>query len=98
MNKFALALLAVAALAFACTGIAYLLYFRLIANAGPANAIAVTYLVPLFGALWGALFLGEHVTPAMLGGGAVILIGTALATGLLGARKSGDSLESGPTT
>jgi drug/metabolite transporter (DMT)-like permease len=89
---------AVAALAFACTGIAYLLYFRLIANAGPANAIAVTYLVPLFGALWGALFLGERVTPAMLGGGAVILIGTALATGLLGARKSGDSLESGPTT
>ena len=74
---------AVAALALACTGVAYLLYFRLIANTGPANAIAVTYLVPLFGALWGALFLGERVTPAMLGGGAVILLGTALATGLL---------------
>lgn len=78
---------AVAALAIACTGVAYLLYFRLIANAGPANAIAVTYLVPLFGALWGGLFLGERVTATMLGGGAVILLGTALATGMLGARK-----------
>jgi len=77
---------AVALLAFACTGVAYILYFRLIANAGPGNAIAVTYLVPLFGALWGGLLLGEGVTAAMLGGGAVILLGTALATGMLGAR------------
>lgn len=88
---------AVAALAFACTGVAYLLYFRLIANTGPANAIAVTYLVPLFGALWGGLFLGERVTPTMLGGGAVILVGTALATGMIGARKAAASLESGRT-
>lgn len=76
---------AVAALALACTALAYLLYFRLIANVGPGNAIAVTYLIPLFGALWGGVFLGEAVTPAMMGGGAVILLGTALATGLLGA-------------
>jgi drug/metabolite transporter (DMT)-like permease len=80
--------LAVAALAFVCTGIAYIMYFRLIANAGPGNAIAVTYLVPLFGALWGVLLLGEGVTAAMLGGGAVILLGTALATGMLGARNA----------
>ncbi|HRI17308.1 MAG TPA: DMT family transporter, partial [Burkholderiaceae bacterium] len=82
---------AVAVLALVCTGIAYLLYFRLIAHAGPANAIAVTYLVPLFGALWGGLFLGEHVTPAMLGGGGVILLGTALATGMLGSRQPGSA-------
>lgn len=78
--------LAVTILAFVCTGIAYVMYFRLIANAGPGNAIAVTYLVPLFGALWGGLLLGEGVTAAMIGGGAVILLGTALATGMLGAR------------
>jgi len=73
----------VAALAVLCTGLAYVLYFRLIAHTGPANAIAVTYLIPAFAVLWGGLFLGERPTAAMLGGCAVILIGTALATGLL---------------
>ena len=87
---------ALAALALACTGVAYVLYFRLIANAGPGNAIAVTYLVPLFAVLWGWLFLAEAVTPAMLVDGAVILIGTALATGMLGSRKPARDLpESG---
>jgi drug/metabolite transporter (DMT)-like permease len=79
----AAAWLNVAGLAVLCTGFAYLLYFRLIANAGPANAIAVTYLVPAFAVLWGGVFLGERPTPSMLAGCAVILLGTALATGLL---------------
>lgn len=74
---------AVAGLAFLATGVAYLLYFRLIAHVGPARAISVTYLIPLFGVLWGALFLGEAVTPAMFGGGAIILAGTALVTGVV---------------
>jgi drug/metabolite transporter (DMT)-like permease len=73
----------VAGLAVLCTGLAYILYFRLIAHAGPANAIAVTYLIPAFAVLWGGLFLGERPTAAMLAGCAVILLGTALATGLL---------------
>lgn len=77
----------VAVLAFACTGIAYLLYFRLIANAGPANAISVTFLVPVFGVLWGAVFLAEPLTISKGLGCAVILFGTALATGLLRARR-----------
>jgi len=80
---------AMAMLAFACTGIAYLMYFRLIAHVGPAKAIAVTYLVPLFAMLWGAWFLGEVVTRAMLGGAAVIVIGTALATGMPRWRRRG---------
>jgi drug/metabolite transporter (DMT)-like permease len=79
----AAAWLNVTGLAVLCTGFAYLLYFRLIANAGPANAIAVTYLIPAFAVLWGGLFLGERPTAAMLAGCAVILLGTALATGLL---------------
>ena len=74
---------AAALLAVVCTGLAYILYFRLIANAGAANAIAVTFLVPVFAVLWGALFLGEAVTLSMLIGGAVILLGTGLTTGLL---------------
>lgn len=70
-------------LGVACTGIAYMLYFRLIATVGPARAITVTFVIPIFGILWGALFLGETVSPGMLEGGVVILIGTALATGVV---------------
>jgi drug/metabolite transporter (DMT)-like permease len=70
-------------LAVACTGIAYVLYFRLIANVGPANAISVTFLIPVFAVLWGWLFLHESLTPQMLLGCAVILLGTSLTTGVL---------------
>lgn len=67
----------------ACTGWAYVLYFRLIANTGPARAITVTYLVPVFAVLWGTLLLAEPFTLQMALGGAVVLAGTAIATGLL---------------
>lgn len=82
-NPGADAWLAVILLAVACTGVAYVLYFRLIAHIGPARAIAVTFLIPVFGMLWGAIFLGEQVTGNMLAGCAVILAGTGLATGVL---------------
>lgn len=74
---------AVAALALACTGVAYILFFRLIAHLGASKAISVTFLIPVFGVAWGAWFLDEQVTGAMLLGCAVILLGTALATGFL---------------
>lgn len=74
--------LALLVMAIASTGIAYVLYFRLIASVGPARAISVTYLIPLFGVLWGSLFLDEALSPNMIFGGAIILIGTALATGV----------------
>ena len=64
------------------------LYYRLIANVGPANAISVTFLIPVFGLLWGALFLGETVGPDRIAGCAVILAGTALATGLVRTRPA----------
>ncbi|MEM5435546.1 DMT family transporter [Paraburkholderia diazotrophica] len=73
----------VIALGVACTGIAYMLFFHLIAVAGPARAITVTFVIPIFGILWGALFLGERVSVGMLEGCAVILVGTALATGVV---------------
>jgi len=72
-----------AVLAVACTGLAYVLYFRLIANVGPVNAIAVTFLVPIFAVLWGGVFLHERLTLPLLAGCAVIFLGTALTTGLL---------------
>jgi len=75
--------LMMALLAFLGTGLAYVLYFRLIANAGPANAVAVTYLIPIFAVLWGGVFLGERVTVTLIAGCLVIFVGTALATGVL---------------
>ena len=74
--------LAAAALAVLASGLAYILYFRLIGRVGPTAASSVTFLVPVFAALWGGLFLGETVTLAMAIGGGVILAGTALVLGL----------------
>jgi drug/metabolite transporter (DMT)-like permease len=74
---------AVLLLGVLCTGVAYILYFRLIRNAGPARAMSVTYVVPVFGMLWGWLFLGEQVTVPMILGTVVILAGVGLTTGAL---------------
>lgn len=74
---------AAALLALLSTGVAYVLYFRLIANVGPSNAITVTFLIPVFAVAWGGLLLGEGVTLAMVIGCVVILVGTALSTGLV---------------
>ena len=63
------------------TGVAYLLYFALIVRAGASRAILVTYLVPAFALVYGWLILGEAVTASALAGLALILRGTALATG-----------------
>ena len=75
--------LALLAVGVVCTGIAYIVFFRLIANAGPQRALSVTFVVPVFAVLYGVLFLGESVTPWMLGCAGVIVGGTALSTGLL---------------
>ena len=83
VNPGAAAWLGAAALALGCTGAAYVLYFRLIAQAGAANAMSVTFLIPAFALLWGWVLLGEQPTGTMLAGCAVILLGTALATGKL---------------
>jgi len=66
-----------------CTGIAYIIFFRLITALGPARAITVTYLIPVFGLFWGVIFLHETITVNMLLGCAVILLGVAITTGLL---------------
>ncbi|HEY6354433.1 MAG TPA: DMT family transporter [Burkholderiaceae bacterium] len=74
--------LSLALLALLCTGVAYILYFRLIAHIGATSASAVTFLIPAFAAAFGWLFLDEHLSASMIVGGAVILAGTALAMGL----------------
>lgn len=67
-----------------CTALAYVLYFRLLASVGSARAVTVTFLIPVFGILWGAMLLHEPVTGSLLAGCAVVLFGTSLATGLVG--------------
>lgn len=79
----AMAWLAVLALAVVSTTIAYILYYRLIADVGPVKAITVTLLVPIFGMLWGVLFLGEPLTPGRIAGCAIILAGCSLILGLV---------------
>jgi drug/metabolite transporter (DMT)-like permease len=79
--------LAVLALAVLCTGVAFLLYFRLIEEVGPTSALAVSFLIPVFGVLWGVLFLGERVTANTIIGAMVVLLGTALVTGVVGGRR-----------
>jgi len=76
----ALVLANVLALALLSSAVAYVLYFRLIADVGATRALTVTYLIPLFGVLWGWLFLGEALPASALAGGACILAGTVLVT------------------
>lgn len=64
-----------------CTGLAYVLYFRLIRDIGATRTIAVTFVIPLFGMAWGVLFLAEKITLGILAGGLVIVLGTVLTTG-----------------
>jgi drug/metabolite transporter (DMT)-like permease len=74
---------ALIAMGIASTGLAYILYFRLIANVGPAKAITVAYLIPAFAVIWGTLILDETVTALMVIGCLIIFVGTALVTGVL---------------
>lgn len=78
---------AVVVLGVVGTGFAYLLYFAIIASAGASRAILVTYLVPAFALVYGAIFLDEAVTPTALTGLALVLGGTALATGAVRTRR-----------
>lgn len=70
--------LAMLALGLICGSVAYILYFRLMADIGATGALTVTYLIPIFGVIFGALFLGEALTPAMLAGAFVVILGTVL--------------------
>jgi drug/metabolite transporter (DMT)-like permease len=71
-----------------CTAVAYLIFYRLLSNVGPSKTITVTFLVPPFGVLWGALLLDEALTAQMLIGMSTVLFGTLLATGLIGKHKA----------
>ena len=71
----------VAVLGVLCTGLAYLLYFRLVTDIGPASTLSVTFLIPFFGILWGYLVLGEPIGFNTVIGTILVVSGTMLVTG-----------------
>jgi drug/metabolite transporter (DMT)-like permease len=75
--------LAVAALAVVCTACAYLLYYQLILRISATSLTGVAFVIPVFGVLWGALFLHEQVTAHIVTGMLITLAGTAFTTGLV---------------
>ncbi|MBY8155471.1 DMT family transporter [Vibrio fluvialis] len=84
--------LSVLTLGIICTGLAYLLYFRLVKEIGPSPTLSVTFLIPVFGILWGYLVLGETIGLNTVLGTALVLAGTMMVTNfsplaLLRARK-----------
>jgi len=79
--------LSVLGLALPSTAVAYMLYFRLIANVGPTSTSTVTLLVPLFGLLFGVVLLDEPVGVGTLAGLVLILSSVTLITGLGATRR-----------
>ena len=79
-----LVVVSVLVLAIFSTAYAYILYFRLIQNVGSSKALTVTYLIPVFAMIFGAIFLGEQITLSMVIGCGLILLGTAIANDLVG--------------
>jgi drug/metabolite transporter (DMT)-like permease len=71
---------AVLGLAIACTALAFLLFFALIAEVGPVRATVITYVNPAVAALLGVAILDEHFTVAMGIGFVLVLAGSVLAT------------------
>ena len=65
-------------LAVLYSSVAYLLYYRLIRDGGPTRAISVTFLVPVFGVIWGAIFYNESLNGGAIVGGVTVLVGVAL--------------------
>lgn len=80
-----LALLCVGVL---CTGVAYILYFKLIETVGPARALTVNFVAPVFALFYGRVFLSEAVSPWMVFCGVVIVCGTMLSSGLITLKPS----------
>lgn len=76
-----LALAATAVLGIVASGLAYWMHLRLIRQLTPVAALSPAFMIPVFGVLWGWLFLGESLGTGIYAGGALVLLATALVTG-----------------
>lgn len=75
------------ALGVGSTSLAFVLFYRLVAKVGATRTAGVTFLVPVFGMVWGASLLDEKITLSTIAAAAVILLGTALSTGIIHTRR-----------
>ena len=75
------ALLAVAVMGVVTSGLAYWVHLRILRHVTPVAAMSPIFMVPVFGVLWGHLFLGEQLGPGIYAGGALVLLASALITG-----------------
>ena len=74
------AVAALLALGVVCTGFAFVLYFRVVASIGSVGASTVTYVIPVFGLLFGALLLDETIESWTFAGMALLVVGVATVT------------------
>jgi drug/metabolite transporter (DMT)-like permease len=87
-------LASLAGLALICTALAFVLFFQLIAEMGPARAVVITYVNPAVAVALGVTVLGEPLTPVILAAFALILAGSALATRSGGRQGSAEAVGS----
>jgi drug/metabolite transporter (DMT)-like permease len=83
VGKVVQAAFAVILLGVLCTGLAYAIFYRLLADEGASRAVTVTFLVPMMSTAWAVVLLHERVTWASVAGIVLVLLGTALALGFV---------------
>ena len=81
------ALAATAVLGIVTSGLAYWMHLRIMRHMTPVAAMSPTFLIPLFGVTWGHIFLGEPMGSGLFAGGALVLLATALVSGLLSRQR-----------
>lgn len=82
---------AVAVMGIATSGLAYWQYMRIVKHVTPVAALSSTFMVTVFGVIWGHLILDEVFTLASYAGGALVLVATILVTGFNPLRRAVDS-------
>jgi drug/metabolite transporter (DMT)-like permease len=78
---------ALLALALLPTVVAYILFYWIMEQIGATRTSMVTYLIAPFGLLFGALFLAEPITPSIVGGLALVIVGILVANGVISGRR-----------
>ena len=78
------------------SGLAYWVHLRIVVHVTPVAAMSPMFMVPVFGVAWGHVFLGEPLSPGIYAGGALVLLASALVSGLNPWRKATDSLVAKP--
>ena len=88
-----MALLAVVIMGVVTSGIAYWMHIRILSHVSSVAAMSPTFMIPVFGVIWGHVFLGEALSTGIFAGGALVLLASALITGFNLWRKTLDIVD-----